>query len=169
MKDILSAANYLRTHHQAPSVMIGHSFGGTAMLKASHDVPECKAVATIGSPCSPGHIIHQFANQLEEIEEEGEAKVMLSGRPFVIKDQFIEDVTTQDVIKCLPDLHRALMVFHSPHDAVVGINNAAHIYSNSRHPKSFVSLDQADHLLLKNPADAEYVAHTLAAWAVRYI
>lgn len=167
--DILAAAEYLRQNKKAPCILIGHSFGGTAAFKAAHDLPECKAIATIGSPCDTDHILHQFADSLEEIEEEGEAKVLLAGRPFVIKDQFIDDVTGQDIAECIGDLDRALMIFHSPQDRVVGIENASHIYSEARHPKSFVSLDRADHLLLKNPMDAEYVARVLAAWALRYI
>jgi len=169
VQDILAAADYLRGHKKAPCILIGHSFGGTASFKAAHDLPECKAIATIGSPCDTDHILHQFADSLEEIEEEGEAKVLLAGRPFVIKDQFVEDVTGQDIAECIGDLDRALMIFHSPQDRVVGIENASHIYSEARHPKSFVSLDGADHLLLKNPMDAEYVARVLAAWALRYI
>ena len=168
-EDIRQAANFLRENHKAPCVMIGHSFGGTATLKVADEIPECKAVATIGSPCDTTHIIHQFADKIEEIEEEGEAKVLLAGRPFVIKEQFLEDIGNQDIAKEIADLNRALMIFHSPQDKVVSIDNAAHIYGEARHPKSFVSLDGADHLLLKNPADAEYVAHVLAAWAHRYI
>jgi len=169
VEDILAAADYLRRHKKAPCVLIGHSFGGTASFKAAHDLSECKAIATIGSPCDTDHILHQFADSLEEIEEEGEAKVLLAGRPFVIKDQFVDDVTGQDIAECIGDLNRALMIFHSPQDRVVGIENASHIYSEARHPKSFVSLNGADHLLLKNPMDAEYVARVLAAWALRYI
>lgn len=168
-EDIRMAAGYLRQNHKAPCVMIGHSFGGTATLKVADEIPECKAVATIGSPCDTTHIVHQFADKIEEIEEEGEAKVLLGGRPFVIKEQFLEDIGNQDIAKEISDLDRALMIFHSPQDKVVSINNAAHIYGEARHPKSFVSLDGADHLLLKNPMDAEYVAHVLAAWAHRYI
>ena len=167
--DIRQAAGYLRDHHHAPCVLIGHSFGGTAALKVADEIPECKAVATIGSPCDTTHIVHQFADQLEEIEEEGEAKVLLGGRPFIIKEQFLDDIGNHDIAKEIGDLERALMIFHSPQDRVVSIDNAGHIYGMARHPKSFVSLDGADHLLLKNPADAEYVAHVLAAWAHRYI
>jgi len=167
--DLRIAAGFLRANFKAPCVMIGHSFGGTAALKVADEIPECKAVATIGSPCDTTHIIHQFADKLEEIEEAGEAKVLLGGRPFVIKEQFLEDIANQDIAKEIGDLGRALMIFHSPQDKVVGIQNAAHIYQRARHPKSFVSLDGADHLLLKNPKDAEYVAHVLAAWAHRYI
>jgi len=168
-EDIRQAANYLRENHKAPCVMIGHSFGGTATLKVADEIPECKAVATIGSPCDTTHIIHQFADKIEEIEEEGEAKVLLGGRPFIIKEQFLEDIGNQDIAKEISDLGKALMIFHSPQDRVVGIDNASHIYIKAKHPKSFVSLDGADHLLLKNAADAEYVAHVLAAWAHRYI
>ena len=168
-EDLRQAANYLREHYKAPCVLIGHSFGGTAALKVADEIPECKAVATIGSPCDTTHIIHQFADQIEEIEEEGQAKVLLGGRPFVIKEQFLDDIGNHDIASEIQSLDRALMIFHSPQDVVVGIENASHIYSRARHPKSFVSLDGADHLLLKNPRDAEYVAHVLAAWAHRYI
>ncbi|WP_409433866.1 alpha/beta hydrolase [Litorimonas sp. RW-G-Af-16] len=167
--DLRAAAGFLRDNFKAPCVLIGHSFGGTAALKVADEIPECKAVATIGSPCDTTHIVHQFADQLEEIEEAGEAKVLLGGRPFIIKEQFLDDIGNHDIAKEIGDLDRALMIFHSPQDRVVGIDNAAHIYVKARHPKSFVSLDGADHLLLKNPADAEYVANVLAAWAQRYI
>ncbi len=168
-EDIRQAAAYLRQNFHAPCVLIGHSFGGTAALKVADEIPECKAVATIGSPCDTSHIVHQFADQIEEIEDEGEAKVLLGGRPFVIKEQFLDDIANHDIASEISDLNRALMIFHSPQDIVVGIDNASHIYGKARHPKSFVSLDGADHLLLKNPMDAEYVAHVLAAWARRYI
>jgi putative redox protein len=168
-EDIRQAAKFLTENYGPPCVLIGHSFGGTAALKIADEIPEVKAVATIGSPCDTSHIVHQFADQLEEIEEEGEAKVLLGGRPFVIKEQFLDDIENQNIAKEISDLDRSLLIFHSPQDRVVGIENAGHIYSHAKHPKSFVSLDGADHLLLKNPADAEYVAHVLAAWAHRYI
>lgn len=169
VKDILGAADYLRSEHAAPSILIGHSFGGTASLMAAGKIPECKAVATIGAPCDTKHIVHQFGEKIEEIEEEGEAQVLLAGRPFVIKEQFLEDIAAQDMNTAIASLDRALMVFHSPQDRIVSIKNAAHIYTRARHPKSFVSLDRADHLLLKNPRDAAYVARVLAAWSRRYI
>ena len=168
-EDIRHAAVLLRHNKSAPSLFIGHSFGGTAALKFAYEIPVCKAVATIGSPCDTTHIVHQFADQLEEIEEEGEAKVLLGGRPFVIKEQFLDDIEMHDIAKEIGDLERGLLIFHSPQDRVVSIDNAAHIYGLARHPKSFISLDGADHLLLKNPADAEYVGHVIAAWAHRYI
>ena len=169
VKDILSAAEYLRQNQKPPCVLIGHSFGGTAMLKVAQSIPEVKAIATIGSPCDTKHIVHQFADKLEEIEEEGEAKVLLGGRPFTIKEQFIDDVENQNMAEEISELDRALLIFHSPQDAVVNIDNASHIYVKAKHPKSFVSLDGADHLLLKNPADADYVGRVLAAWASRYV
>jgi len=168
-EDIRLAANFMVENYGAPCVLIGHSFGGTAALKVADEIAQVKAVATIGSPCDTTHIIHQFADQIEEIEEEGEAKVLLGGRPFVIKEQFLDDIENQNIAKQISNLERGLLIFHSPQDSVVGIDNAAHIYRLAKHPKSFVSLDGADHLLLKNPADAEYIAHVLAAWAHRYI
>ena len=152
-----------------PCILIGHSFGGTASLKVADEIPEVKAVATIGSPCDTTHILHQFADQVQEIEEEGQAKVSLGGRPFVIKEQFIDDVENQDIAMEISSLERGLLIFHSPQDRVVSIDNASHIYGLAKHPKSFVSLDGADHLLLKNPEDAAYVARVLTAWALRYI
>ncbi len=169
VKDILGAANYLRNHRTAPSILIGHSFGGTASIMAAKNIPECKALATIGAPCDTEHIVHQFSDKIEEIEQEGEAQVLLAGRPFVIKEQFLEDIANQDIGKAISYLRLALMVFHSPQDRVVSIENARHIYKHAHHPKSFVSLDRADHLLLKNPKDAAYVARVLTAWSRRYI
>ncbi len=168
-EDLRQAAAYLRDNHEAPKILIGHSFGGTAALKVVDELPEVGAIAIIGSPCDTTHIVHQFADQLSEIEEEGEAKVLLGGRPFVIKEQFLDDIGNQDIAAEIADMGKPLMIFHSPQDVVVGIQNAAHIYNKARHPKSFVSLDGADHLLLKNPKDAQYVARVLAAWAARYI
>ena len=128
-EDLRNAASYLRENHKAPCVIIGHSFGGTAALKVADEIPECKAIATIGSPCDTTHIIHQFADQIEEIEEAGEAKVLLGGRPFIIKEQFLDDIGNHDIAQEIATLDRALMIFHSPQDRVVGISNAAHIYT----------------------------------------
>ncbi|MEM9599997.1 MAG: alpha/beta hydrolase, partial [Pseudomonadota bacterium] len=147
---------------------VGHSFGGTAALKAAESLPSVNAIATIGSPCSTTHIVHNFADKLEEIIESGQAEVMLAGRPFVIKNQFLDDIKKHDVAEGLGDLNRALLIFHSPQDQVVNIDNASHIFRYAKHPKSFVSLDGADHLLLKNDCDADYVGRVLAAWALRY-
>lgn len=167
--DIRAAAKFMEESNKAPCVLIGHSFGGTASLNIANEIPSVKAVATIGSPCDTKHIVHQFGNKLEEIFIEGEAQVLLAGRPFTIKEQFINDIRSQDMISQIEELKVALMIFHSPQDKVVNIDNAGHIYSRAHHPKSFVSLDGADHLLLRNSKDAEYVAHVLTAWAERYI
>ena len=167
--DILAAAKYLELNHSAPCILIGHSFGGTAALKVASEMPSVRAVATIGSPCDTTHIVHQFGDKLQEIIVEGEAKILLAGRPFTIKEQFLDDIRSQDMISEIAELRVALMIFHSPQDSVVSIDNASHIYMQAHHPKSFVSLDGADHLLLRDPKDAEYVAHVLSAWAERYI
>ena len=169
VEEITHACDWLRDNREAPRILIGHSFGGTAMLKAAESVPESKAVATIGSPCSTSHIIHHFAHKLDEIIEDGEAQVLLAGRPFTIKEQFVKDVQAHDVAAELDELDRALLIFHSPQDEVVSVKNAGHIFGAARHPKSFVSLDGADHLLLKDDEDADYVGRVLAAWAERYI
>jgi putative redox protein len=167
--EIKAAAAYLKTHYRAPGFLIGHSFGGTAALQAAQDLPSVSAVATIGSPCSTSHIVHNFGDKLEEIIESGQAEVMLGGRPFVIKNQFLDDIKKHDVAQGLEGLNRALLIFHSPQDQVVNIDNAGHIFRFARHPKSFVSLDGADHLLLKNDCDADYIGRVLAAWAQRYV
>ena len=168
VEEIKAAASYLEANYRAPGLLVGHSFGGTAALQAAQDMPSVTAVATIGSPCSTTHIVHNFADKLEEIIERGEAEVLLAGRPFTIRDQFLDDIKKHDVAEGLEDLDRALLVFHSPQDRVVNIDNAGHIFRYARHPKSFVSLDGADHLLLKNDADADYVGRVLAAWSARY-
>lgn len=168
VQEITAAAQYLADNYSAPGVLVGHSFGGTAALKAAEGLPSVTAIATIGSPCSTSHIVHNFADKLEEIVESGQAEVMLGGRPFVIKDQFLDDIKKHDIAEGLGELDRALLVFHSPQDRVVNIDNAGHIFRFAKHPKSFVSLDGADHLLLKNECDADYVGRVLAAWAPRY-
>ncbi|MEO1172849.1 MAG: bifunctional alpha/beta hydrolase/OsmC family protein, partial [Myxococcota bacterium] len=166
--DLLAAAEYMRSHYQAPAMMIGHSLGGAAVLVAAREVPECKVVATIGAPCDPEHVTHLFTGDLEEIESSGVAEVSLAGRPFQIQKQFVDDLRAQNMRDRVASLGKALLVFHSPVDDTVGIENARQIYDAAKHPKSFVSLDNADHLL-RSAADAQYVADVLVAWAGRYI
>lgn len=168
VEDLVHAADYLRTHHMAPALMVGHSLGGAAVLAAAGRVPECKAVATIGAPSDPEHVEHQFAGALDEIRAHGEATVKLGGRPFRITRQFLEDLEAAQVSECVARLNRALLVMHSPVDTFVSVDNARVIYQAAKHPKSYVSLDRADHLLMKRD-DAEYAAHVLAAWAVHYL
>jgi putative redox protein len=166
--DLVAAANHLRETEGAPSLLIGHSLGGAAVLAAAHHVPEARAVVTIGAPASPDHVTHLLTGALEEIEREGVGEVELAGRRFRIRREMLEDLSAHSLAERIASLKKALLVLHAPLDATVGIENASEIFLAAKHPKSFVSLDQADHLLTK-PADAEYVAEVIAGWATRYL
>ena len=166
--DLIAAANFLREEYRAPALMIGHSLGGTAVVAAAGQVPECRALVTLGSPHAPAHVIHQFADRQTDIEATGEADVDLGGRVFRIKKQFVDDVSTQHIDDAVGSLRRALLIMHSPVDRVVSINEAEKLYIGAKHPKSFVTLDDADHLLTRKE-DAEYAAATIAAWVSRYV
>lgn len=168
VSDIVAAAEFLEYHYTAPKVLIGHSFGGAACLKAALDLPSVVAVVTIGSPLDPGHVRHLFGDALEKIDQCGEAELMLEGRPFKIKRQFVDDLEKTDMNKVLPELNRALLVMHSPADAIVDIENAALIYRAAKHPKSFISLDNADHMM-QDPEDSRYAGSIIAEWAKKYI
>jgi len=168
VEDLVRAADFLRDSYEAPKLLIGHSLGGAAVLAAAGRVPEAQAVATIAAPADPAHVAAHFTEARAEIEAAGEAEVLLVGRPFRIKKQFLEDIETQKLDAALAGLRKALMVFHAPRDATVGIDNASRIFLAAKHPKSFVSLDDADHLLSRK-SDAIYVAEVLAAWAGRYL
>ncbi len=166
--DLEDAAAYLSAHHQAPQILIGHSLGGTAVLAVAPRIASCRAVAVIGAPADPAHVLHNFAGEVETILAEGSAEVNLGGRPFRIGRQFIADVRAQNLPARLRDLRRALLILHSPLDRIVGIDNAQQIFQHALHPKSFVSLDHADHLLSK-PADSRYAGQVIASWAARYL
>jgi uncharacterized OsmC-like protein/alpha/beta superfamily hydrolase len=166
--DLVAAADHLRAMYQAPAILIGHSLGGCAVLAASHRIAEARCVVTIAAPYDPSHVVGLFKDQVEKIRAEGEVEVALAGRPFTIKREFLNDVAEQRLKECLATLHKALLVFHSPTDDIVGIDNASHIFIAAKHPKSFVSLAGADHLLSKK-SDAVYVANVIAAWAERYL
>lgn len=168
IQDLIAAYEFMAGTWSAPRILIGHSLGGAAVLAAAGSMPGVKAVCTIGAPADPGHVKHNFDNAIGEIEEAGEAEVLLVGRPFRIRRQFLEDIANQNLTAAIGNLHRALLIFHSPVDQTVGIDNAAQIYAAARHPKSFITLDDADHLLSKR-TDAVYVADVIAAWAERYI
>ncbi|MGF1592086.1 MAG: alpha/beta fold hydrolase [Kiloniellaceae bacterium] len=168
IEDLVLAADFLRERHQAPALLVGHSLGGAAVLAAAARVPEAKAVATIAAPADPAHVAAHFTEARPEIEAAGEAEVLLVGRPFRIKKQFLEDIEAHRLEDAIAGLRKALMVFHAPRDEIVGIDNASRIFLAAKHPKSFVSLDNADHLLSRR-ADAVYVAEVLAAWAGRYL
>lgn len=167
VRDMVKAADFLREHYKAPSILVGHSLGGTATLRAAMQVPECKGVVTIGSPADAQHVAHQFQADVETIEREGVAQVSLAGRPFTIQKQFLDDIratSLEEIHQLKPDL----LVMHSPTDSVVDIREAERIYVSATHPKSFVSLGNADHLL-SQAKDSEYVATVIASWATRFL
>lgn len=166
--DLLEGVDYLRKNFEAPSILIGHSLGGAAVLAAAGDVPEAKAVATIGAPADAEHVIHNFGPKIAEIDEKGAAEVSLAGRPFTIQKQFLDDVRGSDLKTRVARMKKALLVLHAPTDATVGIENAAEIFTAAKHPKSFISLDTADHLLTRAD-DAAFAADVISAWASRYI
>lgn len=166
--DLVAAAEFLASKYDAPRLLIGHSLGGAAVLMAASRLSSVKAVVTIGAPADAAHVIKNFKANIGEIESHGYAHVNLAGRKFTIKRQFVDDLKSQDHSGSIGTLDAALLVFHSPQDSIVGIDNAREIYQHARHPKSFISLDGADHLL-SNKADSEYVSETIAAWAKRYL
>ena len=167
--DLIHAARHLGRTHAAPALLVGHSLGGAAVLAAAGALPEVRAVATIAAPCDPGHIRHLFVDAEADIVARGEAEVTIGGRPFCIRREFLDDLGTHESMRQrIAALGRPLMIFHSPTDATVGIEQARHLYQAARHPKSFVSLDGADHLLSRRE-DARFVAGVLGAWASRYV
>jgi putative redox protein len=168
VQDLLAAAAYLRQAVMPADILIGHSLGGAAVLAAAMDIPEARAVATIGAPADAAHVTHNFAANLGEIRERGEATVTLAGRSFTINRQFLEDVEGVRLGERIAAMRKALLIFHAPTDDIVSIENASAIFAAAKHPKSFVSLHGADHLLTKRE-DAAYVAEVLSAWASRYI
>ena len=168
VNDLHAASAYLTQRDMAPSLLIGHSLGGAAVLKAAVDMAHIKAVVTLGAPFVPGHVTHNFADALDEIRDKGVAPVNLGGRPFHIGREFVEDVQAAELAPAIANLKAALLVMHAPRDAVVGVENATQIFGAAKHPKSFVTLDNADHLITK-PQDAEYAAEVIAAWSARYL
>lgn len=166
--DLVVAAEFMAEQMEAPAILVGHSLGGAAVLQAAHRIPSAKAVATIGAPADPQHVTHLLADSREEIEASGQATVTLAGRSFTIKKQFLDDLEGARMESTIRTLDRALMIFHAPLDETVGIANAARIFEAAKHPKSFVSLDDADHLLT-NEADSDYIGTVLGAWVRKYI
>ncbi len=166
--DLICAADFLRQEYEAPILVVGHSLGGAAVLAAAGKIPEARAIATIGAPAEPAHVQHLFAGAADEIEQTGEAEVLLAGRPFKIKKQFLEDISENRLSDSIATMNKALIIFHSAVDKTVGIDNARKIYQTARHPKSFISLDRADHLL-SDKRDAVYVSNVMAAWAELYL
>jgi putative redox protein len=168
VEDLLAAAAYLRQKYEAPRLLIGHSLGGAATLAVAGSVPEARAVVTMAAPSDPSHVTHLFGEQMDLIASEGEAQVQLAGRPFRIRRQFLEDVAEQRLREKIGALRKALLVMHAPGDTTVAIGNALDIFTAAKHPKSYISLDTADHLLSKRE-DAVYVANLIAAWSARYL
>src|ERR1700704_4736436 len=166
--DLVAAAAFRRGGPRAPALLVGHSLGGTAVLAAASRIPEALAVATIGSPLEPDHVLGLLKDLVGKIESEGDAQVDIAGRNFRIKKQFLDDIRSQKIGAEVARLGKALMVMHSPRDTIVNIDNAARIFIAAKHPKSFVSLDPADHLM-SNRADALYAGQLLADWALRYV
>ncbi len=168
VEDLVRAADHLRKHYAAPALLVGHSLGAAAVLAAAHRIPEATAVATIGAPADVAHVLANFKARLADIERDGVADVTLAGRTFTIRREFVEDARGQSLKERIAHLRKALLVMHAPTDQTVGIENATEIFIAARHPKSFVSLDGADHLL-SNRRDAAYAADVIAAWASRYL
>jgi putative redox protein len=166
--DLVAAADHLRRAYQAPRLLIGHSLGGAAVLAAAAGIPEARAVVTIAAPSDPAHVVGLLRERVDEIRARGEAEVQLAGRTFRIRRQFLLDAAEQNLGAHIAGLRRALLVMHSPSDATVDIDNATKIFVAARHPKSFVSLVDADHLLTRH-ADAVYAAELIAAWSERYL
>ncbi|MEX2471977.1 MAG: bifunctional alpha/beta hydrolase/OsmC family protein [Gemmatimonadota bacterium] len=168
IEDLLAAAAYMEREIEGPSILVGHSLGGAAVLAAAAEIDSCRAVATIGAPYDPAHVTHLFGDRVPEIEAEGNAEVEIAGRTFTVSRKFLRDVEGRRMEEIAAGLGRPLLLLHSPVDNVVGIDNAAKLYTAARHPKSFVSLDDADHLLL-DERDARYAGDVLAAWVSRYV
>lgn len=169
LDDLVAAADFLRANYRAPQILIGHSLGGTAVLAAAGRVPEAVAVATIASPSTTHHLHEFITRQSPELEDDESAEIDVMGRPIRIKGQLLDDLSGHDIPGDIANLNRPLLIFHSPSDDIVDIEEARRIFEAARHPKSFISLDGADHLLIARESDARFVAEMLATWAARYL
>jgi uncharacterized OsmC-like protein/alpha/beta superfamily hydrolase len=168
LEDLKRAADFLRQNYEAPQILIGHSLGGAAVLSVAADIPEARAVVTVGAPADADHVVHNFQGSVEKIQEQGSSEVELAGRKFTIRKEFLEDLSEQSVTDKVSKLGKALLVMHAPLDETVGIENATNIFIAAKHPKSFVSLDKADHLLTRS-RDAAYAAKVIAGWVSGYL
>jgi uncharacterized OsmC-like protein/alpha-beta hydrolase superfamily lysophospholipase len=168
VQDLLDAADFMEKHYQAPSLLIGHSLGGAAVILAAEKIQSVKALVTIGSPADPEHVKHLFQDSVATINAKGKAKVNIGGRAFTIKKEFIDDLGNQRLSKILSGMRKSYLIMHSPQDTIVSVDNAARLYQAAHHPKSFISLDGADHLL-GNAEDSAYAATVISSWALRYI
>lgn len=168
VEDLVLAARYLQGRDMAPALLIGHSLGGSAVIRARAEIPSVRAVATLNAPADPAQVIRHFAHKVDEIAEHGQAEVSLAGRSFCIGQHFLDDISEAKLDDALHHLHAALLILHAPRDETVGIDNASHLFRVALHPKSFVTLDDADHLISR-AEDAEYAAGVIAAWVARYV
>lgn len=168
VQDLEAAYNFLESNYEAPSIIIGHSLGGAAVLATAGSLPKIKAVVTVGAPSEPLHVQHLIQHGIEEIKEKGEAVISIGGRPFKMKEQFLLDLEKSDLRSLLKKLNKPLLILHSPQDEIVNVDNAKQIYQGASHPKSFVSLDGADHLLTRKQ-DSIYVGNMIATWASKYL
>ena len=166
--DLISAAGFMEEKYQAPKLLVGHSLGGAAVYFAGAKLESVEAVASIGAPSSPSHVEHLLKSDIDRIEKEGKAEVEIAGRRFMIKKQFLDDLETHTMAETVKELRKPILLLHSPQDNVVGIQNAREIYESAMHPKSFISLDGADHLL-SDKRDSKYAGQVIASWAERYI
>ncbi|GAA0872104.1 bifunctional alpha/beta hydrolase/OsmC family protein [Gangjinia marincola] len=166
--DLVAASDYLAQHHKAPSLLVGHSLGGAAVIFAAEEIESVRAIATVGAPSNPQHVQHLLQSSIDEIKANGKASVNLSGRTFTIKKQFLDDLETKSLPQVAKELRKPILIMHSPQDEIVSIKNAEEIYHAAHHPKSFVSLDGADHLLM-DKRDSLYVGQVIAGWSSRYI
>ncbi|WP_303318266.1 alpha/beta fold hydrolase [Flavivirga abyssicola] len=165
--DLIAVSNYMGTHYEAPSLLVGHSLGGAAVLSAASQLESIKAIATIGAPATVGHVTHLFSHGIDEVKAKGEVEVNIGGRPFKINKDFVEDFDKTDLPAIVKTLRKPLLILHAPTDTVVGIKNAEQLYHQAHHPKSFVTLDDADHLL-SNPNDSKYAGNVIGTWVQRY-
>ena len=166
--DLVRAADHLRETRKGPAILIGHSLGGAAILAAAGQIPDARAVVTIAAPSDPAHVTGLFKDRIEDIRKQGKVEVSLAGRPFHISSEFLDDIAEHGLMAHVAKLHKALLIMHAPTDDTVGIDNATRIFIAAKHPKSFVSLADSDHLLT-GKRDAVYVADVIAAWATRYL
>lgn len=167
VEDLLDVHSYMSQHYDAPSLLVGHSLGGAAVLVAASKIASVKAVATVGAPATVSHVTHLFSHQVEDIKDKGNVEVNIGGRPFVINEEFISEFKKIDLLEIVKGLRKPLLIMHSPFDKIVGIENAEQLYKNAHHPKSFVTLDNADHLLTDDK-DSTYVGDIIGTWAKRY-
>jgi len=165
--DLIAVSDYMKTNYEAPSLLVGHSLGGAAVLVAASKLDDVKAVTTIGAPSTVNHVTHLFSHGIDEIENKGEVEVNIGGRPFKINQDFVNDFDKTDLPAVVKGLRKPLLIMHSPFDTIVGVDNAEKLYHHAHHPKSFITLDDADHLL-SNPKDSIYVGNVIGTWVQRY-